>query len=459
MYASTTFGKITGRGVKVDISTSSYFPSTIYVGDEDDNDFESPAPTNCCQQVSTRITRSQTKKVDKLVKNIKTRAEKCGRPEKAKVSLKLADEDEDDSSKSGKKKRKVENVAEDSYFAITKEERISTRLKFKERKSHLKVGDFYIHPNEHFRTRLSCHTETGIVSILSECLNDTQLQVVPSARRELWIKFNGCVLSFGIGEFDVITGLKCVEDDAIVYDKPSENMLMKAYFQGNKSVTRQQLLDRFKEKKWESDGDAFKMTLMVFIQHFLFSDTNDHCITKANFDIIESVDKHLVVRVDNNVPRILNWKLSDSPTYAGLTNGMIMPSLDKMKHCNICPTTEEKTKLKIAAFFKDVDANYVSSRGFQNEDYNISPPPHLWTMEQQPKHPHSQNTEQQLILRCDLSGSKDDLKAEVQQLRNEVSTLLLLDLFVGCDAHDDGKSGLENENFHNYDFPLPRASA
>ncbi|KAJ8535807.1 hypothetical protein K7X08_034208 [Anisodus acutangulus] len=193
---------------------------------------------------------------------------------------------------SGKKKRKVENVAEDSYFAITKEERISTRLKFKERKSHLKVGDFYIHPNEHFRTRLSCHTETRIVSIL--------------------------------------------------------------------------------------------------------------------------IYKHLVVHVDNNVPHILNWKVSDSPTYAGLTND------EALQHC---PTTEEKTKLKIAAFFKDAGANYVSSRGFQNEDYNISPPPHLRTMEQQPKHPHSQNTEQQFILRCDLSGSKDDLKAEVQQLRNEVSML------------------------------------
>ncbi|KAJ8553217.1 hypothetical protein K7X08_023895 [Anisodus acutangulus] len=54
---------------------------------------------NFWKDYRTRITRSQTKKVDKLVKNIKTRTKKCGRAEKAKVSLKLADEVEDDSAK------------------------------------------------------------------------------------------------------------------------------------------------------------------------------------------------------------------------------------------------------------------------------------------------------------------------------------------------------------------------
>ncbi|KAJ8556256.1 hypothetical protein K7X08_023014 [Anisodus acutangulus] len=101
-----------------------------------------PAPTNSCQQKTTRITRSQTKKVDKLVKNIKTRTKTYGRPEKAQVSLKLADEDEHDSAKVGKKMRKVKNIAEGSSFAITKEERISNQCKFKERKFHLKEKSY-----------------------------------------------------------------------------------------------------------------------------------------------------------------------------------------------------------------------------------------------------------------------------------------------------------------------------
>ncbi|KAJ8535477.1 hypothetical protein K7X08_023197 [Anisodus acutangulus] len=52
-------------------------------------------------------------------------------------------------------------------------------------------------------------------------------------------------------------------------------------------------------------------------------------------------------------------------------------------------------------------------------------------MEQQPKHPHPQNIEQQPILRRDPSRSSDEVKAEVQQLMNDISMI-----YQG-DAHDD----------------------
>ncbi|XP_060213180.1 uncharacterized protein LOC132640569 isoform X2 [Lycium barbarum] len=217
------------------------------------------------------------------------------------------------------------------------------------------------------------------------------------------------------------------------------------------------------------------MGLMVFIHHFLFSDTNDHSITKADFDIVESgeyqtyargkkcfeeilkttrdkqcefltmyriggfplalqtwffkccstVDKMLAVRVGNNVPRILNWKVIDSPTYTFLTDDVLMPSIDKMKYCNISPTTEEKIHLKIAAFFEDINADHVSSQGlpiFQNEDSNIAPLPLSQNIEQ-PKQPHSQNKEQQPVLRRDPFRRSDGLTAEVAQLRSDVSKL------------------------------------
>ncbi|XP_060171056.1 uncharacterized protein LOC132602048 [Lycium barbarum] len=114
------------------------------------------------------------------------------------------------------------------------------------------------------------------------------------------------------------------------------------------------------------------------------------------FECCSTVDKKLVVRVGNNVPRLLNWKVTDSPTYTSLTDGVIMPSIDKMKYCNISPTSEEKSNLNIAVFFEDINADYVFSRGlpaFQNDDSNISSPPHPRNMEQQPKQPHPQNTE------------------------------------------------------------------
>ncbi|XP_075076838.1 uncharacterized protein LOC142163450 [Nicotiana tabacum] len=115
-------------------------------------------------------------------------------------------------------------------------------------------------------------------------------EVVPGRERKLWVKINGCLLRFGIGEFAVITGLKCVEDDTTFYDKPDVNRLLKEYFigDGKKAITRGQLLDRFKKKDWKLDEDAFKMALMVFVHHFIFSDANNHGINKDDFDIIES---------------------------------------------------------------------------------------------------------------------------------------------------------------------------
>lgn len=58
-------------------------------------------------------------------------------------------------------------------------------------------------------------------------------EVVPGRERELWVKINSCLLHFSIGEFDVITDLKCVEEDATVYDKPDVNRLLKEYFPGD----------------------------------------------------------------------------------------------------------------------------------------------------------------------------------------------------------------------------------
>ncbi|MCE0482435.1 hypothetical protein HAX54_041216 [Datura stramonium] len=42
-----------------------------------------------------------------------------------------------------------------------------------------------------------------------------------------------------VGDFSVFTGLKCVEDDVTVYDKPQVNRLMKEYFSGDGTKTIQ----------------------------------------------------------------------------------------------------------------------------------------------------------------------------------------------------------------------------
>ncbi|XP_060206223.1 uncharacterized protein LOC132633761 [Lycium barbarum] len=101
---------------------------------------------------------------------------------------------------------------------------------------------------------------------------------------------HGNTLRFGIREYALVTGSKCYEDDNTVYDEPEVNRLLKEYFPryGKESITRESLLDHFKQKGWKSDEDALKMAILVFIHHFLFSDANKHSILKKDFDIVES---------------------------------------------------------------------------------------------------------------------------------------------------------------------------
>ncbi|XP_019225362.1 PREDICTED: uncharacterized protein LOC109206945 [Nicotiana attenuata] len=413
------------------------------------------------------MTRSQTSNTPTPVNIVRIRSKKCGRHEKSKEKLKVDLVNEDDVGPTVKpKKRKIKDDGESGLDCISKEQRFAIRCKLNERKAKLKVGDFYIQPVDHFHNRISSHTETDIVSMLKQYLTDTQLQmfrascfgyfldlpqfkiqnqlihyillreVIPGWERELWVKINGCLLRFGIGAFVVITGLKCVEEDATFYDKPDVNRLLKEYFPGDgkKAISRGQLLDRFKKKDWKSDEDAFKMALMAFVHHCIFSDANNHGINKDDFDIIESgqchtyawgkksfedilktmrdkqcdyltmyrlgglplalqiwffeccymVDKHLAIRVGTNVPRILNWKVNETPTYADLTGGVIMSSIDKLNYRNISPTREEMSTLNITTLFEVNAADVASGEvpAFHTDNSVFASPPCPQNMEQ-----------------------------------------------------------------------------
>nr|XP_033511139.1 uncharacterized protein LOC104092745 isoform X1 [Nicotiana tomentosiformis]XP_033511140.1 uncharacterized protein LOC104092745 isoform X1 [Nicotiana tomentosiformis]XP_033511141.1 uncharacterized protein LOC104092745 isoform X1 [Nicotiana tomentosiformis]XP_033511142.1 uncharacterized protein LOC104092745 isoform X1 [Nicotiana tomentosiformis] len=302
-------------------------------------------------------------------------------------------------------------------------------------------------------------------------------EVVPGRERELWVKTLVVCCGFGIGEFVVITGLKCVEEDATVYDKPHINRLLKEYFPGDGkgAITRGQFLDHFKKKEWKSDKDAFKMALMVFVHHFIFSDANNHGINKDDFDIIESgqyhtyawgkksfedilktmrdrqcdyltmyrlgglplalqiwffeccsmVDKHLIVHVGTNVPRILNWKVTETPKYTDLTNGVNISSIDLLNYRNISPTREEMSTQNIATLF-EVNADDVASGevpAFHTDNSVSESPPYPQNMEQQSKRPYPQNTEQQPKPSYDPSAHIDQLNAEVEKLRSVVGKL------------------------------------
>ncbi|KAJ8554192.1 hypothetical protein K7X08_024870 [Anisodus acutangulus] len=81
---------------------------------------------------------------------------------------------------------------------------------------------------------------------------------------------------------------------------------------------------------------------------------------------------------------------------------------------NITPTSEEKSRLNIVAFFKDVNVDDVlleEAPTFHNDHSNIVPPVHPQNIEQQPR------------LRSSTSASPEDLKAEINELRLDLIKL------------------------------------
>ncbi|XP_070011463.1 uncharacterized protein [Nicotiana sylvestris] len=150
--------------------------ANAHVQAPDNDDFESPAPTKKLQQESSRMTRSQMKNTPTPVNIVRIRSKKCERQEKSKEKLKFDLVDKDDVGPSVKpKKKKIEDVkhkkskiedvkhkkskiedvkhkmskiednGESGLDCISKEQRIATRRKLKERKAKLKVGDFCKH--------------------------------------------------------------------------------------------------------------------------------------------------------------------------------------------------------------------------------------------------------------------------------------------------------------------------
>nr|XP_033517658.1 uncharacterized protein LOC117281906 isoform X2 [Nicotiana tomentosiformis] len=191
------------------------------------------------------------------------------------------------------------------------------------------------------------------------------------------IYVNGTTLSFSIREFALVTGLNCVGDpEDFQFNTKVPNMIVDTYFGGAKNVKKKDLLKCFDDKNWghDNDGDSINIVVLYFIHIFIFSsEKNNTTIPRLHFDLVESeryydyswgkdtfqyliksiskkmdsqkkyyritgmplamqvwfyeccskVDPKITLRVDNRIPRILNWKSTViQPTYAYLMNDM-----------------------------------------------------------------------------------------------------------------------------------------
>nr|XP_016508337.1 PREDICTED: uncharacterized protein LOC107825928 [Nicotiana tabacum] len=112
-------------------------------------------------------------------------------------------------------------------------------------------------------------------------------EVHHEVKNEMRFVVNDSRLRFGLGEFALVTGLKCKGGTSI--ESIAENRLISKYF-GTASVTFAQLADCFKKKKWETDDDALKIAVLYFVNSFLFSQLKTKAISRSYIDLVESGD-------------------------------------------------------------------------------------------------------------------------------------------------------------------------
>lgn len=96
-------------------------------------------------------------------------------------------------------------------------------------------------------------------------------EVYQSNHGEFWIVVNGVKLRFGLQEFALISGLKCIGDEKKPYNAEYKNNLIDIYFSGELLMNKASISVCFKENKWMTDEDAVEISILYFLNTFLFS--------------------------------------------------------------------------------------------------------------------------------------------------------------------------------------------
>lgn len=336
-------------------------------------------------------------------------------------------------------------------------------------------------------------------------------EVVPEREDELWFKVNGTKLHFGLSELGIITGLRCCGDADKGYESSGTNRLMDMYFSGLEKVPKQSLIDCFLQKRWRSDEDAVKIAVLYFIHTFLFSTANINTfITKADFCIVESgdyetfpwgilvfralmesmnnrlrvglkmyrlgglplalqcwfyecctdVDGKLAHRVDNKVPRILNWKIEKQPTLNELSGGLFKIRRDKLKFKNVSPTEFEQLHLDLPESSGNLNDKEVASRDLPeahpSDDDFSTPPKKSKTQPKTKSDPQVNNLERIAELKR-LSDEQSELKSNIREvfkateLLKEQMMVSFADVFKAIESLSKKQSEKDNSEIDGRD--------
>ena len=137
-----------------------------------------------------------------------------------------------------------------------------------------------IKPEDHFRSRVCTDINDNVITKIKEHLSANQLKMFRStcfgyflnlkelkfqdqvvhclllrevshaANDEIWFCVGGYNMRFSIGEFDIIIGLKCVDDfDRISIANYEKNTLIEKYFDSADKVKRKAVKEYFFSRK------------------------------------------------------------------------------------------------------------------------------------------------------------------------------------------------------------------
>ncbi|XP_062089444.1 uncharacterized protein LOC133795977 [Humulus lupulus] len=231
---------------------------------------------------------------------------------------------------------------------------------------------------------------------------------------EIWVGVNGMKLRFGIRDFALVTGLRCVGSTDKIKYVSKDNGFYSTYFKDHSKINKKLLKEFFDGKKWKNDEDALKITLMHFLHNFLLSSSETNIVPKEDFNIIdngefsefpwgkeifkatvEPLKKRIVVKnskkesnkddkkkeqafyrllgfpyafqvwffeccpylngrychlSQGSIPRILKWSSTIQPTFAEVTK-LLSLNVAELKLRNIYPTSKERKNSEINSLF------------------------------------------------------------------------------------------------------------
>ncbi|KAK4348280.1 hypothetical protein RND71_034619 [Anisodus tanguticus] len=176
-------------------------------------------------------------------------------------------------------------LSEDVVEAIVEKDLENVKRKGKGKGKTLADGS----GDENLRKKLTTTVESQ--DIPWESIPETVPNIAPATPDDLIntmvTYFVFMKLNFRLGEFALVTGLKC-KGGTSVSVKSLLNKLVKKYFKGSANVTLAQLEDYFINTTWRSDDDAVKIAILYFVNTFLFASLKTKYIDMARLYLVES---------------------------------------------------------------------------------------------------------------------------------------------------------------------------